>query len=209
MGIYAALGDSISTGYGLIDYVREPQPFAPGSFVNILARKLGHRAVNLAIDGLTSSGLNNKLGEIKAQKQSEEYLDLSSAELITVTIGGNDLLMAMFSVLADIYGIDKSDPELGDKTFQLLCETVRIDFMGSDVREGFGRLAEKSVSMGDMFGENIKTIVSMLHEMNPHTTIVFQTIANPYKDIKGFPEKVAVPIRAFNDIISKTQALVI
>ena len=85
---YVALGDSITTGYGL----DEAQ-----SFAEQIAEQEGYTLTNLAKDGATSSMLLTSLSD------SEVSSAIASADLITITIGGNDLMNALYAYLAEEY----------------------------------------------------------------------------------------------------------
>jgi len=84
--VLLALGDSISTGYGLPGYV--PGQPHEGSFVNLAANALGMTPVSFAIDGLTSAGLLAMLEDPSAALTAA----LETAAVISLQIGGNDLL---------------------------------------------------------------------------------------------------------------------
>ena len=87
---YVALGDSITTGYGLTDEEND-------SFAALVANENGYELTNLAEDGTTS-------GDLLEVVQDEENSDiLQNADLITITIGGNDLMGALYQYLADAY----------------------------------------------------------------------------------------------------------
>src|SRR5919204_969928 len=73
MGVYLALGDSIS----IDDYTGVPG----GGAASQLARKLGAELVDLTRDGNTTHGVLADLAEAPA-----------AADVVTLTAGGNDLL---------------------------------------------------------------------------------------------------------------------
>ena len=91
-----ALGDSITTGYGLDGEA----PYDCESYANIVAQSLGLDArssyVNRAVDGATSKDLLNILPDL------ENYLGYS--DLIVVTIGGNDLLQSVSIIASAVAG---------------------------------------------------------------------------------------------------------
>jgi lysophospholipase L1-like esterase len=82
MGLYLALGDSLTAGYGVgLQY----------SFPSILYQRLKNvdpslSYLNLGVNGLTTGQLNN----LVASPALSRYLQ--QATLITITIGSNDLL---------------------------------------------------------------------------------------------------------------------
>ena len=86
---YVALGDSITTGYGL----DEAQ-----SFAEQIAEQEGYTLNDsLASDGATSTDL---LEVVKSEANADT---LKNADLITVTIGGNDLMDALYAYLSLIH----------------------------------------------------------------------------------------------------------
>lgn len=82
MGYYLALGDSITAGYGV-----GGMSFAALYYSRLLRKGVNLRYVNYGIPGLTTGGLARML-------LSNTYLQtiVSQAEVITLTIGSNDLL---------------------------------------------------------------------------------------------------------------------
>src|SRR5699024_1555973 len=82
---YLALGDSITTGY------------APGGakvakpFADQVAAQYGYTLVNQAEDGETTASL--------LQKLEAQEIDLSGAALVTISIGGNDLIEVLYEAL--------------------------------------------------------------------------------------------------------------
>ena len=87
---YTAIGDSLTTGFGAL----------PGNgFVPVYSRmaesRLGSRIVytNLGVNGLTTAELEQRLRGNYGYRQS-----LQEADLITLSIGGNDLIRAAKSV---------------------------------------------------------------------------------------------------------------
>ncbi|MEA4902277.1 SGNH/GDSL hydrolase family protein [Desulfitobacterium sp.] len=80
--IYLALGDSITTGYG----VGTNQSFAALFYKNLLAFDPGLQYVNLGVNGLTSM-------ELASMVRQERLCSLiAQAKIISLTIGSNDLL---------------------------------------------------------------------------------------------------------------------
>ncbi len=84
---YTAIGDSLTTGFGAL----------PGNgFVPVYRRmaearlRTPIRLTNLGINGLTTDGLEQRL---KADYNFR--LAVSDADLITISIGGNDLIKAV------------------------------------------------------------------------------------------------------------------
>lgn len=88
--VYLALGDSIAAGYGL--------KTTSERYTNIIASKLGYSQVNLAVSGHKTSDLINVLNKASTKNS------LKNAKLITVSIGGNDFINSLDSILGAISG---------------------------------------------------------------------------------------------------------
>ena len=91
--VYVALGDSISTGYGL-----DPEKAEP-SFVEQIAEQQELSMTMLAEDGETTASLLAKL----ADADGEVAKALETADVVTLTIGGNDFMNALYEYMADAY----------------------------------------------------------------------------------------------------------
>lgn len=88
--IYLALGDSLTTGYG----VEPSQSFAFLFYRNLAVYDPGLKYVNLGVNGLTSH-------EFAGLVSQERALTLiKQAKIISITIGSNDLLAVGKSLIA-------------------------------------------------------------------------------------------------------------
>ncbi len=202
-GTLVILGDSISTGYKLDGYISSPTPEAKDSFVNLLAEQTGLTAVNLAVDGLKSEALLNAVKTILEDKNSVQYKALDSANVISVTIGGNDLLVELYVEVGTALGLDVTSATL--KTD--VMKTVAAAFTTNDlvtlikVNSALTALTTKVEPISKAYADNLTQIITALKSVNPTATIVLQTIANPYKGIIGISETVEAGADAFNKII--------
>lgn len=112
---YVALGDSIASGYGLEDARSE-------SYVGRVARVLENRygavrLVNFGENGLRSEQLLDILVNDENKKYREYRCELQKADLITLSIGSNDLLQYL-SLDTDL----KEFREKGDEILSEACE---------------------------------------------------------------------------------------
>jgi len=80
---YVALGDSISSGYGLEEGTL--------SFAQQVAQDNGLELTNLAQDGETATSLLDKL------QTDQVSAAVAQADIITITVGGNDLMNALYA----------------------------------------------------------------------------------------------------------------
>ncbi len=150
---YVALGDSITTGYGLEE--------GEQSFATQVATA-GSLTLDdsLATNGLTSAGLLAQLSHADAKTA------VTGADFITITIGGNDLLDALYGYLAEEYTKENpNDPMDADDVFKKLenltismdsanfiKELIRYmpDFIMSDAASDHGRAERSQDSDADL-----------------------------------------------------------
>lgn len=160
------LGDSISTGYGLYAY-SAGNNYNTASYANLLAEKLGLNQQsdykNLAVDGQTSGELIKKLND-------GEYDDELSAELIVITIGGNDLLGEFLTFLQESVGLDLIDVSGG---------TVDADFTNPELLAKLNELLTTIDENIAVFSNNSSELLRVIHEKNPDAYLVFQMVYDP------------------------------
>ena len=109
---YLVLGDSIAYGSG-ISNSRE------ACYGKIVADTNGYDYSNHAIPGHTTNNLINRL------KEETVINDLKKADIISISIGGNDFLMSnLIGLMFD--SIVKGDYRIADGFYTNFCEIVRI-----------------------------------------------------------------------------------
>ena len=175
---YVALGDSISTGYGLED--GEP------SFVTQLADPSGLTVLNLAQNGATTQDVWNTLEELEGTDKAA----LESARLITLTVGGNDLMGALYTYLADTYN------QANDTSYT--AQDIQLALTG-DASAPVSQLAvllhlstrlKSFVDTGmaealEQFQADLIRIVQTLRTLNPTAQIILTNQYNPYGILKN------------------------
>ena len=185
-GLIVALGDSVSYGYGLDGNKNDK-----GLYVNKLAEKLESDIQNYSIVGADSNVLRSFTERAVAGKDmSNLKLNrvISDASLITVSIGGNDVLGVLYSYAAQ--------NDLG------LVEAMAIMITSDEARDGLAALLEQSVTE---FKENFTEIIKNIRKINPECVVVVQTVYNPFsminelKNFSAFAEKYILQI---NECIS-------
>lgn len=183
---HLALGDSITTGYGLENAKKE-------CFANLLADELGFYLVNRAVNGNTTSGLMKQLAQPDIQK------DVKNAYLITITIGGNDMLALFYDAIINTYntlsggaaplnlsdvGAIMSNPQDQRQTVLMMCaQTVLLG--NSDL--GMPSFMESDAFKAglDAYVQALKDIVKIIHEINPGVQVIVATQYNPYAPFTG------------------------
>lgn len=183
--VYLALGDSITTGYGLA----EGEPCFP----ELLAQSAGYTLINRGVNGNTVAGLLKQLADPSA------IPDVMAADLITITCGGNDLIGLLYQSIAMIYNatvpallavkaedipVIMSDPE--DPRQQALMMAVQT------ILEGNEAMGVPSFTEGDAIQEaltgylqGLNTVISGIRAVNPDAVIIVATQYNPYPDFAG------------------------
>ena len=168
---YVALGDSITTGYGLEENET--------GFARQVADSNGYTLTNLAQNGATSSMLFASLSG------SEVSSAIASADLITITIGGNDLMNALYAYLAKEYNTKNgtditaedvkaslagTHSEIQQSTMLILAASKISDFLQS---------TEATTALG-AFTTNFTNIISAIKGNNSSAEIIVVNQYNPY-----------------------------
>ena len=177
---YVALGDSITTGYGLGS---EEQ-----SFAKIVAEENGYTLNDdLATDGATSGDL---LGVVTDQANAET---LKNADLITITIGGNDLMNSLYEYLAA-----KSGQDVDAIKAMLTGGTADIAALGQLVPllSGFADSNEAKAALST-FTVNLTAIVGAIKQANPDVILLVTTQYNPYSYLA----------KAYGSIVTQAQTI--
>lgn len=181
---YLVLGDSISTGYGLAGYT--PEAHSAKGFAYRTAADLGYTIVNKAKDGNTSEDILAQLTESSHEKHVSAET-LAEADVITITVGGNDLMALLYKKIAEQTS-EKSDT----------AEDIPLKLMEGDreaLTAAINLLNEKHKSyvINDpdftaaikRIIANINVIVEKIRSVNTHAPIVIATQYNPYVEFDG------------------------
>ena len=183
--VYLALGDSISTGYGLED--KENQ-----GFVGLIGAQLdGHTVVNKAVDGYTTSDVYELLltGQLDA--------DIANADLITITCGGNDMMKVLYERVTGIYNEGKAPeeqitaedvPDIINGTHENPNFTQKglvpyaLDAIVGDKDDGIPALADSEEFQAGLeeIDVSLMRVMEYIRALNPDAVIVAPTQYNPY-----------------------------
>ncbi len=161
---YLALGDSISTGYGLDNAGTE-------AFPSLLKNQLGsdYTLVNKAVNGETTSSL---LARLSTTEYQNAVID---ADLITITIGGNDLMAILYSFLADEMNMSadqvKATLESGTDMTALTAAANAINS---------GSFVPSAVDIAAI-AVRFASVISTIKALNPDAMIITATQYDPYK----------------------------
>ncbi|MEG0092541.1 MAG: GDSL-type esterase/lipase family protein [Erysipelotrichaceae bacterium] len=169
---FVAIGDSITTGYGLPGYDKT-QPFASESFVELLQKNKSFHTTNLGVDGLNSLGLAS-LSNPKTLSEAQQTV-IKEANVISITIGGNDLLGRFMGDVAAMFSVD-----INDKT--AMAAAIGNPSNAGGILIILNTIGTHISNIVDEFSTNLTTTITNIKTMNPTAKIIVQTIANPYKE---------------------------
>lgn len=166
---YVALGDSITTGYGLAA--------DESNFATILAGS-DLTLNNLAVDGETSGQLFEKLSSDTTYQTA-----VKSAELITLTIGGNDLMNALYNYLAgkthlSAEQVKKALTDKNDSNRYMVLTTAMTNI------DGFAS-SQEATAATSTFQNNFTNIIAAIQTLNQNATIVVINQYNPYSRLNN------------------------
>lgn len=152
---YVALGDSICRGYGLED--PETQRFS-----SLIGKQTGCTVYNYGVDGQTGADLVAFLRNGKAEA-------LGKADVISVSIGANNLLHTLSSLLLSL--------------FSGFAPTASEPATQVDAEDLFAAVDEALAS----FEQELPEILELIGEQAPNARVLFQTVYNPYRSFSHFP----------------------
>ena len=174
---YVALGDSITTGYGLAENET--------GFAKQVADSNGYTLTNLAQDGATSTDL---LEVVKSEANADT---LKNADLITVTIGGNDLMNALYAYLAEEYNnkqnsdtpITAADVKasLAGEEEAVVEQTTMLGFAISNISDF--QSSSIANSSYNALGYNFVEIIETIREINQNAQLIVVNQYNPYSHL--------------------------
>ena len=177
---YLALGDSITTGYGLGE--------GEQSFAEQAAQASGLTLEDsFAQNGLTSAELLAQLSEENVKAAVED------ADFITITIGGNDLLNALYGYLAakysDAHPDDPMDAKaIADKLASLSMGDVNFIQKLIGYMPDFGGSTEATTALA-AYSTNLAAILSAIQNLNSDAQVVVLNQYNPYKQAAENPNQ--------------------
>ncbi len=170
-----ALGDSITSGYGL-DAYDESDPYACGSYANLLANALSLEGkesyINKGLNGATSEDVLAELPNIV------NYLGY--ADMVVFTAGVNDLMNSIPIIASAISG----------KTVTGL--SASIDVLTAAAPEKFASLAsnesfQKRIgTVITKYEKNITDIAEIIKTNAPEARVIFLKQYNPLHNVPGF-----------------------
>ena len=165
---YLALGDSISSGYLL--------PEGEAAFPQQVADARGGTLTNLAENGETTASLLAKLNQGTLDQA------LAGAQVITLTIGGNDLMNALYDFLTYQYnGANPSTPVTAQEMKEALTAgKLEMLTFALKVLPDFADSQQAVDALVQLAG-NLTQIVQKIQAACPNGTLVMANQYNPYR----------------------------
>ncbi len=203
---YLALGDSITAGLGLNDPDTE-------SFVALFGNEIGATTINYGVSGLTA----DTLAETLATGEYDTYL--SMVDVVTITIGGNDLLHAFYEYLLSLYNttfgtdLDVTDVQTwftDGTSYQDEISTV-MSLLTSE--EGIAEAVAAVSGAGTTAIANIQSIITYILSVNSDAIILLANQYNPYASLAVLEDYAAMStlfdtaVTAFNALLTQVDAM--
>lgn len=166
---YVALGDSITTGYGLDAKATE-------SFAALLAKKGNFALTNLANNGETTETLLTTI--------TDKSADIQKADVITITIGGNDLMNALYEFLKNKYNAENPSANVDAEQIKNMLMSKNTETISILLGYIINNSSDLQNTMSDAINSaaiNFGSIIDYLKTLNPNATIIVATQYNPYE----------------------------
>jgi len=177
-----ALGDSISTGYGLASPATE-------CFVHRIANP-EDTVTNLAINGNTAAGILSQLTDAQ-HTLPVTAAQLQAAELVTITCGGNDLMALLYRKIAELWNARNPDNpiaasevigKLENKDTGLMM--IALELLKRNNEAYLIADPDFQTELNNYIA-NLNRVTTHIHSVNPDADIIVATQYNPYVEFQG------------------------
>ncbi len=164
--VYVAFGDSIASGYGLRDY----DAATDTSNIDYVSMLTGDaQLIDYAVSGMESGQL------LELVQQETVVADVQKADLITVSIGGNDLLHPLLqAVMPDV---DVAALLLGDSAAAVTAKLGDMSVILPAIMSVIGSVD----AITQQVYANVSATLAAIKAANPDAAVVIQTVYNPYR----------------------------
>ncbi len=218
---HLALGDSITAGYGLTEASTE-------GFVAKFASEIGATTtVNLGVSGLTAEMLAAVLNDPTNEAYATYVASIAAADVITITIGGNDLMEAFYEAVVIVYNSSSggsqsnldvetvktvlANPSLNATLFEELL--ALINGLSTDV-ELLAKVTSVFTGTNGSDGaiatcvSNISSIVSNIRTINSDAVVLVANQYNPYQwlGVEAVSTLFSTVVGSFNSVLFSSAA---
>jgi len=181
---YVALGDSITAGYGLVNFNKNDikNKSSSNNFVNKLGKRLGKKAINFGTDGIDSSKFLDAITKPKISEQKAAVNHIKNASVITISIGGNNVFLPLLEILNSKLDKGKSIFTVTEQEIQMAALSLIFD------TDAQNKLQNDVIAAAATFNGDAKlkkpgdfdNIISTIKNLNPKAQIIVQTVYYPY-----------------------------
>ena len=200
--IYVAVGDSIAAGYGLPGYANQQTNLPAGSYPVLVGVFLKTKPVNGAVSGIT---LQEGIAMLRSGSLD---VSLKKADVITVSLGSNDLLQPFMQSLATTFQLDPAifADGVSDEEYAMLLEVYEsYDMLGilTKLSELSEVLASNALLKENMenFDSRYDQLFSLLEEKKASDSQIYITnIYNPYSEVAGLSDMIEPYIQTVNQV---------
>lgn len=203
--LYVALGDSITSGYGLASFTNNDvnNRNSLDNYVTRLGKAQGIKTINLGVEGIDSTVFLKAISNPVTKEQKAEVAQIKKAGLISLSIGGNNIFIPLLNSVNDrvgngksIFNADASD--IQKAVISLLFNQDALDKLKANISQGAEVFSgnERLHKTGDF-----TKIINTLKTLNPKANIIVQTIYNPFDFI--LPDTINKAILSMNAEIIK------
>ncbi|MDP4177709.1 MAG: GDSL-type esterase/lipase family protein [Bacillota bacterium] len=199
--VYTALGDSISYGYsadpgkGYVDLLY--------NYLKVQKRYDGLKLNNLSVLGATSGDLLNSI------KTDQKFQDsIKSSTIITISIGGNNLLQPLISAVAIKFGVNPANnPNFKAELSQAIINTPasdradKINAVIAEIQDPSSDLYKSLVSGVQSLNTDIPNIITEIKKLNSTAEIYFSTLYTPANPTDSYYSSFDFVIQTINSAI--------
>ncbi len=172
---YVALGDSITLGTGLSDPKNE-------AFSYLIKNKSNCELNNFGIDGMNSSWLLYNLS-------SKQYTDeIKSSNLVTISIGSNDIFWIFYKIIAKSFNIDISkNHDLNYSIYNNFSNASlpeKYNMLNNFYTSAFSEETKKDLDNAILkYKKDFPELISKIKNINSNTKIIVLEYYNPYHNV--------------------------
>lgn len=202
---YVAFGDSIATGYGMPGYSASQKTAPAGSYQALLGDFLKTQPCNYAVTGDDSDAC------IRILNSGIADADLQEADVISLSIGSNDLLLPFIQIVMDYFGIEGGTIDQSQFTDGFTMPKLDPSDIMKYYKQSAGLITELTDNAAlhekaNAFSGQLQTILSILHEKAPNAEIYVANIYNPFISVPMFGELGNTYIKEINQAFSANAA---
>ena len=166
---FIALGDSVAYGYGL----SLQEESYPAIFYSMLENEEAFdNYYNLAVNGFTTTKLLEYLNNIS----TKELNDLKNARIVTLNIGGNNVLVPFMNYLSNLQAVTGMENIISGTSDILEGYLDIIDIIYGSFSPELTDELEKGITA---FSDEFKEIITWIEKNAPKATIIVNTVYNP------------------------------